>query len=73
MLLSSMRRVFSLDDGAQTLYVIDLLRTTRSSQTVMAISSAVLRHRPARPGPRAPRNRGAPRSQKYIFNLVKNG
>src|SRR6218665_2014743 len=29
--------------------------------------SAVLRHRPARPGPRAPAEQGAPLSQKYIF------
>src|SRR6218665_3520803 len=32
--------------------------------------SAVLRHRPARPGPRAPRNRGVPRSQRYIFLIL---
>jgi len=29
--------------------------------------SAVLRHRPARPGPRAPAEQGAPLSPKYIF------
>ena len=40
---------------------------THYMETGQTIDSVVLRHRPARPGPRAPAEQGAPLSQKYIF------
>jgi len=54
-------------------FILSCLLTGMLPEIFGVSINAVLRHRPARPGPRAPAEQGAPLRKKIFFNLVKNG